>query len=781
MRTLFLLFSLHVLLAAPLMAQLPEGTFIPFQSAGLDQSVQSAIPWNGGVVISGSFTSFNDNIVLNGVGFLKNGSLSPLGNGPTHRMNTQARVQSVVVHKGELHAIGSFYDPDTAFPYRWYTVSRWDGTTWVPDGWTSTSWTSGNRTFAISFGDHIVAVNGLGVERFLNGQWQLIGNLFTGNVSTLAVYNGELIAGGSFEMAGDLFRLARWDGQQWRNMDIGVNRTVRALIVHNDSLYAAGEFTQEGIAFPDVRTLNRVAVWRNGGWYPVGNGVDAPISGLGVYQGRLAALRLNSSFTPEVSAVFTWNGTTWEPLEVPFAGIRHLRNIVQNGEESVFVGDFDDATVGVKHIAVQNGTNLYPRLDSTLQGGIFASIRRIVPYRGEIAAIGTLNAPHPLFATNNVSAIATWNGQRWDVLATSITDGRIREAGETILHAHNDTLYFTRAGRVYAYDGTQISQVGPTTRGDEFHLAMTHFNNALYLGGRFGGGLLRLEGQLWQSPGSFGFVNALTHFENDLIIGGQFVSRPERDVLLNYIGRLTPEGRFIAFGEGFNNTVQALAVANGELYAAGDFTASGNTPISKVARWDGQQWQPVGAGLGDFGYENVYRLGVYRGQLLASGQFTTSGGRVIGGVARWTGEEWVSLVPGWSNHVFDFLERDGLLYLTGGTFLTQSGYSRGIIAWDGRTMVSAPSPELPHQTTFSIYPNPARDEIRVAMPLSQPGPVLIELFDLLGRRVLQYREEAAPAGRFHAALNVTSLQTGTYVYRVYTSGEVHTGTLLRVP
>lgn len=780
MRLLSLLLTLHLLLASPLLAQLPEGTFIPFQNAGLDQSVQSAFLWNEGVVLSGSFTAYNDQTFLNGIGFLKEGSITAIGNGPTHRMNTQARVQSAVVHKGELFAIGIFYDPDTAFPYRWYTVSRWDGTSWIPDGQTATSWASGNRTLAISFGDHIVAVNGQTVERFVNGQWQPIGNPFNGTVNAIAVYNGELMVGGSFVMTGDLNRLARWDGQQWRSMDVGVNGTVRSFIVHNDSLFAAGEFTQEGIAFPDVRTLNRVAVWRNGGWYPVGNGVDTPISGLGVYQGRLAALRQNSSLSPEISAVFTWNGTTWEPLELPFSGIRHLRNLLQIGEESVFVGDFEDTAVGVKHIAVQNETSLYPRLDLSTQSGLFSFIRRIVPYRGEIAAIGTLIAPHPLYSAP-VNAIATWNGQRWNVLATSITDGRIPSAGETILHAHNDTLYFTRAGRVYAYDGTQISQVGPTTRGDEFHLAMTHFNHALYIGGRFSGGLLRLEGQLWQSLGAFGFVNALTHFENDLIIAGQFVSRPERDVLLNNIGRLTPEGRFIAFGEGFNNTVQALAVVNGELYAAGDFTASGNTPVSKVARWDGTQWQPVGAGLGDFGYENVYRLGVYRGQLLASGQFTTSGNREIGRTARWTGEEWVSLVPGWGSGVTDFLEVDDLLYITGGTFQTRAGYSRGMIIWDGRTTVSAPTEAVPSVTSVSVYPNPAREAVQFTLPIAQSGHVQIEVFDLLGRRVLQHQDANVSAGTFHVALDVAALQVGMYVYRVQTRNEVHTGTLHRIP
>jgi len=51
----------------------------------------------------------------------------------------------------------------------------------------------------------------------VNAQWSAVGGGTNGDVYSLAVYNGELYAGGTFNMAGGISAnyIARWNGTSW--------------------------------------------------------------------------------------------------------------------------------------------------------------------------------------------------------------------------------------------------------------------------------------------------------------------------------------------------------------------------------------------------------------------------------------------------------------------------------------------------------------------------------------------------------------------------------------
>lgn len=766
---------LSLLLATASFAQFQEGPFTYFRSSGLDSPVRTAIPWEGGFVLGGNFTTYNDSLPLNGVAFLRDGSISALGNGPTYQM-TGGEVHALTVAAGELYAVGRFFAPASPLPQA-YSVSRWDGTSWVPimgnlnDG----VW-QGLGAVAVEFENSLVVVDGRTVRRLNNGQWQNIGPEFNASVDALAVYDGSLIAGGRFTMSEDRNYLARWDGQRWVSMDVGVNGAVRALLVHEGALYAAGDFIQEGIPFPDVRILNRVAVWRDGGWFPLGSGVPYPVSGLTSHNGNLLTLRTNNfwpagPFPQGETFASQWDGTTWLDFETPFNGITQLRGIIQEENQTVYYGDFIDEAAGVMHVAAQSGTQLLPQLDPNLRGGIFSGTYGLTLYRGNVTALGNYRRPIQSGGAN----VATWDGERWQNLVQT------GAAHESIVYAHNDTLYYARAGRVFGFDGASTFQVGPSIPGEEFILALTHHRGSLYAGGRFSGGLARFNGQTWERPVGLQSVNALLSMGDDLIIGGSFSARVDRNGILNRIARLTPEGQYLPLGEGFNNNVQALAVLNGELYAAGDFTASGNKPISKIARWDGQEWQPLGQGIAT----NVYALVVYGGHLIASGRFyntlSVEGSPEIRGVARWTGTAWEPLVPGWSSTATAFLEHEGLLYMSGGAFNLEGNFSRGLIAWDGRITVSTPMPSAVSAGEVSVYPQPASRTATLQYTTDAQGSTRIEIFDLLGRMQLSKAEYAESPGLHTSRLDLSTWPTGTYLYRVTTPTGILTGTFVRVP
>src|SRR5262249_17139077 len=74
--------------------------------------------------------------------------------------------------------------------------------------------------------------------------------------------------------------------------------------------------------------------------------------------------------------------------------------------------------------------------------------------------------------------------------------------------------------------------------------------------------------------------------------------------------------------------VQALAVYNGELIAAGDFTSIGGIAANSIARWNGSVWQPLGLGLGGSN-PFAFALAVYNGALVAGGRFSSAGGVAV--------------------------------------------------------------------------------------------------------------------------------------------------------
>lgn len=161
----------------------------------------------------------------------------------------------------------------------------------------------------------------------------------------------------------------------------------------------------------------------------------------------------------------------------------------------------------------------------------------------------------------------------------------------------------------------------------------------------------------------------------------------------------------------FDGTINALAEFRGELIAAGNFVQAGGVPATHVARWDGQRWAPLGAGIsgvplalavvGDRLYAAGYRGGpfggapgvisewdgtgwtdvtanlsggaissltVWQGTLVAAG-YIESGSEWIPGVARYQGGHWtmlgdLSASAGWIQTVV----ADGSRLYAGGSF-----------------------------------------------------------------------------------------------------------------
>jgi hypothetical protein len=127
--------------------------------------------------------------------------------------------------------------------------------------------------------------------------------------------------------------------------------------------------------------------------------------------------------------------------------------------------------------------------------------------------------------------------------------------------------------------------------------------------------------------------------EGDLYAGGSFTHSGEVNV--NNIAQWNGTA-WTALGAGTDGPVLALAASSNELYVGGTFSAAGGIPASNVAKWSLNQWSNLGVGLNG----RVSALMVHDGDLYAGGSFDRAGGAVVNSIAIWNGTTWSPLGSG---------------------------------------------------------------------------------------------------------------------------------------
>jgi hypothetical protein len=153
------------------------------------------------------------------------------------------------------------------------------------------------------------------------------------------------------------------------------------------------------------------------------------------------------------------------------------------------------------------------------------------------------------------------------------------------------------------------------------------------------------------------------------------------------------------------------------LYAGGDFTAAGGVSASRIAKWDGSSWSPLGGGMSGGLVTGVSSLETFDDgsgagpALYAGGDFTTAGGVQVGHVAKWDGSSWSALNGGFGTpadipmvralEVFD--DGGGPALFAGGRFTIAGGVPAYHIAkWSGSTWSPLGNPQ-PHALNGSVH------------------------------------------------------------------------------
>ena len=141
-------------------------------------------------------------------------------------------------------------------------------------------------------------------------------------------------------------------------------------------------------------------------------------------------------------------------------------------------------------------------------------------------------------------------------------------------------------------------------------------------------------------------------------------------------------------GAGLDDEITSLAWGSDTLYAGGYFSTAGGGAASRIARWDGEAWSPLGSGVDTVDGYVMATLAV-GGKLYVGGEFDSIGGVPANNIAAWDGASWTNLGAGVSADEYPCvyaLAHDGTNLYAGGWFTTAGETNANYIArWDGET------------------------------------------------------------------------------------------------
>lgn len=580
-------------------------------------------------------------------------------------------------------------------------LACWDGTNWmsigggVPSGSVRAVLVVGNDLYVGGIFTSLQGQNITNLARWDGTNWHAVGNGVTGgSVRALAWHDGALYVGGLFTNAGGTYvrYLASWDGASWNALGGGIEASnpstaappVASLLSFNGALYVGGYFFGVG----GVQATN-IARWNGAAWESLGvganNGVSANAAALA--GGSNGVLYVGGGFTHAgtnlVNGIAAWDGQGWSGLDggvsdpVPFAaGVGGLLTV---GSNLWACGNFTKA-----------GTNAafgIARWDGVGWSGPILPARhplwRIAAHGSRMVVSGRLWS---LMRGTSELGLFQYDGEEWSIIGAGMTGGGLRTVsmadGKLQVSGHFGASLGNGLGVMVAeWNGRGWTNLGDgllTPYGDPYTYVQDFLyrDGVMYAAGRFLGyvdGVYALSNGLWMSLNAplTGFGQALAFFRGELFVGEA-----------GGIWRRSAAG-WTNVGDGLSGSVRALCVMGDDLYAGGSFAASGATPMSNIARWNGTNWSALGAGVNG----PVAKLGSRRDELYVAGSFSEAGGISAVSVARWCGGAWSALgagLSGGSGTVNGLsVMSDGRVFATG-TFMQSGATTLNYIAqWDG--------------------------------------------------------------------------------------------------
>jgi trimeric autotransporter adhesin len=616
----------------------------------------------------------------------------------------------------------------------------------------------------IAGGEFVVAGDAVAasIAAWDGSRWIALGAGIEGVVHALHVFDQDangpirplLVAGGRFSSAGDTpaSNVAAWDGVMWRPLDQGIgtsSSTVRALTTMSSSkgrrLVAGGTFESAGTS-----AAVNIATWNGDTWASLGDGPGGAVhaliefdpDGAGPTGPSLIAGGNLGAPPAGPGGIARWNGSDWVGLGSGVSGSNGIVNALTTididgqgplvprliaggifqtagGQTASRVAQWDgnqwaplagQIEIPVQALATFDIDGPGPALPSLMAGGQGGPGGAMIqewrgtgwsnlstPISSTVRSLAVIESPGPggtparlfaagLFGSSIPAAtrhIAEWNGTHWSALGSGNSGGIYTLARLDLDESSPGREQVIAAGNFDSIEGTAANRIA-THDGASWHPFGTGIDNAVYAvcthdpdgpgasptqviaAGAMAGRVTRWDGSQWQPMG--------------LALGGVAWA----------VASFDPDGS---------------GPAPRELYAGGQFTATSNSAIKNIARWDGSTWQPVGLGLG--GVVSTLTVfdtdgsGAAPAVLVAGGHFASIGplgsiGSVpVNHVAAWNGVAWGSMGSGAQGpvHALTSFDPDGSgpqpsQLIAAGLFTPTGGpLSNRVARWDGATWI----------------------------------------------------------------------------------------------
>jgi trimeric autotransporter adhesin len=547
-------------------------------------------------------------IAVNGIGRWNGVSWSALGSG------LNGTVSSIVALPDELVVCGSF---NRAGGVPVTGIARWNGHRWAGFGTDLQDCATTVVSEGVLYASGTLNSVYWSVARWTGSEWVAVGPGFDQPVSALAIYNGNLVAGGNFRTydSRQIRNVAQWDGSEWQSIGAGLSSWVMDLAVHQGELIASGLFT-----YGNGGSISRVAHWDGNSWGPLG--ILSRAEALVDVNGELYA-----GTTSTNGGVVHWTGSAWVPVG---GGADGLVYSAFGWQGDLYIGGtFGRAgSIAANRAARWNGMEW-----AALGAGIDGNVLDFVEHEGNLIAVGRFRGGGGKLSRG----VARWTGSVWEPMgaglssegyAVTVFESQIVAAGPFGLDGKGNPT-----SRIVRWDGSSWIPMGSDLTGNVYDLIV--YNGELIVGGDLKsaggvalGNVARWSGSAWVPFG----IGALEVVVSTMIIyDGQLVASGYDPLGVGESNAVRWDGQtWQPLGTQPSREMPALAVLDNVLYGTSAYSASPSG--SRVFRWDGASWIAL-PGLS----HRVYSLAVYENALVAAG--TNADGSDIP-VSRWDGNAW---------------------------------------------------------------------------------------------------------------------------------------------
>ncbi|MCB0721740.1 MAG: T9SS type A sorting domain-containing protein [Ignavibacteriae bacterium] len=593
-----------------------------------------------------------------------------------------------------------------------------------------------------------------GLARWTGDHWESMGAVKNTEIYSLTVWNGSLVVGGKFNVIGAVTakNIAKWNGTSWSALGSGLNNNVNALTVYNSKLIAGGKFTSSGST-----QIKRVGTWGGSSWSETGDGLNADVNVLIVNDGMLTA---GGSFTGKVAEL---HGSDWKNAGIGLTDEVNALTVLDG--KLVAGGKFN------KHIA-----QLSIGIWWTLGSGVEDDVNALQTINGKLVAGGKFRYAGSSQDQFFVNRIASWDGNSWGKFASGMSGSvsAIKTYNSNIVAAGNfwsaggDTAYNIAIwkpvpyrmiqGRVFYSDNNEPVPYGViyAAKLDIYTKKIVYLDTADV-------------GSVGHQSGEY-ILDRVPEGEGDLLIC--FPSDEEDD---NPSG--SSEIIFVpTYYPASNSWITASrlplfqSLSNINLYV--ERIISSDDPSSAIGSVNG-----------------TANLNYIPEGYPVSGSFDYKAGTIV--FLKRNGSFYSYDVSGEDQKFyFDSIETgqytliaDRMGYSTITMLFMVSQNTNVSFTLDTLSVITnvGNGTEVPSKyTLYQNYPNPFNPSSTIKFDIPENTSVKLRIYDMLGREVVTLYDGFMSAGSYEATWNASRYSSGVYFYRLETDGFIQTKRMVLV-